>query len=78
MNLIEAKSEADASIEAGNAVLLVSGSGIGKSQIMRQMFLERRERDAKKGISWGNDNKYADSLVGDICRNTRAYENDWN
>lgn len=53
MNLIEAKNEADASIEAGNAVLLISGSGIGKSQIMRQMFLERKERDAKKGISWG-------------------------
>ena len=53
MNLRDAKQEALALIEAGNAPLLVSGSGVGKSQIARQMFTEIKTRDAKQGISWG-------------------------
>jgi len=47
-------------------------------KVVEDMFSGNYDKDYKKSISWGNDNKYADSLVGDICRNTRAYENDWN
>ena len=47
-------------------------------KVVEDMFSGDYDENYKKGISWGNDNKYADSLVGDICRNTRAYENDWN
>lgn len=38
MNLRDAKKELLASAKAGNAVLLKSGSGIGKSQLCRQVF----------------------------------------
>ena len=47
-------------------------------KVVEDMFSGDYDKDYKKGISWGNDNKYAHSLVGDIYRNTRAYENDWN
>jgi hypothetical protein len=53
MHLNEAKMEAFALIEAGNAVLLQSGSGLGKSSVAYQMFMELRDRDAPKGIKWG-------------------------
>ena len=47
-------------------------------KVVEDMFSGDYDKDYKKGISWGNDSRYADSLVGDIYRNTRAYENDWN
>src|SRR5258708_2205218 len=39
--------------EAGNAVIIESGSGIGKSETLLAMFGEIKERDAKQGIRWG-------------------------
>lgn len=54
MNLREAKQEVLALVEAGNAPLLVSSSGVGKSQMSRQIFEQLRDRDAKKGIRWGH------------------------
>lgn len=53
MNIIEARRETMANIEAGNATLWQSGSGIGKSQVAYGIFEELRDRDAPKGISWG-------------------------
>jgi hypothetical protein len=53
MNLIQARREVLAQAEAGNAVLLESGSGIGKSQIAVSVFEEIKARDAAQGLSWG-------------------------
>lgn len=53
MNLIQARNEVFALAEAGNAALLQSSSGIGKSQMVYSIFEEIRDRDAAKGISWG-------------------------
>ena len=53
MNLNQARREAMRLIASGQAVMLQSGSGIGKSDLVYQMFLEIRERDAAKGIRWG-------------------------
>jgi hypothetical protein len=53
MNIIEARRETMASIEAGNAVLWSSGSGLGKSSVTYDMFRELRDRDEPKGIKWG-------------------------
>lgn len=53
MNLIDARRETMALAEAGNATLLQSGSGIGKSQVVYSIFEEIRDRDAQKGITWG-------------------------
>ena len=53
MNLLQARNEVFALAEAGNAALLQSSSGIGKSQMIYSIFEEIRERDAAKGISWG-------------------------
>lgn len=53
MNLLDAKHQAMALAEAGNAVLFRSESGLGKSSIVYQIFEELKQRDAAKGISWG-------------------------
>lgn len=53
MNLRDAKSEVLAIVSAGNAPLLSSPSGIGKTSMCRQVFKYLRDRDAKKGITWG-------------------------
>jgi hypothetical protein len=53
MNLIQARNEVFALAEAGDAALLQSSSGIGKSQMVYSIFEEIRDRDAAKGISWG-------------------------
>lgn len=53
MNLLQARRAAMQLAEAGNAVLLTSGSGIGKSQTVYSIFEELRDRDAPKGITWG-------------------------
>lgn len=53
MNIIDARRETMALIEAGNAVIWQSGSGLGKSQVSYGIFEELRDRDAPKGIRWG-------------------------
>jgi len=53
MNILQAKAETLALAEAGNAVILSSGSGLGKSSIAYSIFEELRDRDAPKGIRWG-------------------------
>lgn len=53
MNLREARNELMAHSIAGNAVLMSSSSGIGKSQMQRQVFQEIKARDAQSGIRWG-------------------------
>ncbi len=53
MNINDAIRETEALIEAGNAVLLQSGSGIGKSQSVYALFEKIRDRDAREGVSWG-------------------------
>lgn len=53
MNLNQAEREALRLIQSGQAVMLASGSGIGKSQTVYRMFEKIKARDAAKGISWG-------------------------
>jgi hypothetical protein len=53
MNILEARRETMALIEAGNAALWQSGSGLGKSSVAFSMFEELRDRDEPKGIRWG-------------------------
>ena len=53
MNLIDARKEIIALAEADCAIMLVSGSGMGKSEVVYQTFAYMRDRDAPKGIKWG-------------------------
>ena len=53
MNLVQAEREAYRLIQSGQAVMLSSPSGIGKSQTIYRMFEKIKARDAAKGISWG-------------------------
>lgn len=53
MNILEARRQTMALIDAGNAVIWESGSGLGKSTVAYGMFEEIRDRDAPKGIRWG-------------------------
>jgi hypothetical protein len=53
MNLRDAQNELLAQVEAGNAVLLRSGSGIGKSQIVAQTFEKLKADGATRGETWG-------------------------
>lgn len=53
MNLRDARKCLMASVLAGNAVLMTSGSGIGKSQLQLSVFNEIKARDAAQGIRWG-------------------------
>jgi len=53
MNIIDARRETLALIEAGNAVIWQSGSGLGKSQVSYSIFEELRDKGAQKGESWG-------------------------
>lgn len=47
MNLRDAKKELIASVQAGNAVLMTSPSGIGKSQLCYQVYLYLKEQGEK-------------------------------
>jgi hypothetical protein len=53
MNILQAERETMNLIEAGNAVIWSSGSGLGKSQVAYSIFEKLRDRDAPKGIRWG-------------------------
>lgn len=53
MNLRDAKNELLAHSIAGNAILMSSSSGIGKSQMQRSVFQQIKKRDVDQGITWG-------------------------
>jgi hypothetical protein len=79
MNILEARRETFALIEAGNAVLWSSGSGLGKTSVAYTMFEELRDRDAPKGIRWGFFSFFAatqnpGSLIGLEFKGNRSYE----
>lgn len=78
MNINQARLETMANIEAGNAVLWQSGSGIGKSQVAYGMFEELRDRDAPKGVRWGFGTIFAATqtppdLIGYQFKGEREY-----
>lgn len=79
MNILQARRETLALIEAGNAVIWQSGSGLGKSQVSYSIFEELRDRDAPKGISWGFGTIFAATqtppdLIGYQFKGEREYE----
>lgn len=79
MNINEARTETLDLIEAGNAVLWQSGSGIGKSQVAYGIFEELKARDAAKGISWGFGTIFAATqtppdLIGYQFKGEREYD----
>lgn len=53
MNLTDAKRELLRSARAGNAVMMTSGSGLGKSSICREAFGELKAAGEAKGEKWG-------------------------
>jgi hypothetical protein len=79
MNILEARRQSMALIEAGNAVIWSSGSGMGKSQVAYGMFEELRDRDIQKGISWGFCTFFAATqtptdLIGVQFKGERTYQ----
>jgi hypothetical protein len=79
MNIIDARTETKALIEAGNAVIWRSGSGLGKSQVAYSIFEELRDRDAPKGIRWGFCTFFAatqtpSDLIGYQFKGERTYD----
>lgn len=79
MNIIEARKQTLALVEAGNAVIWRSGSGLGKSQTAYSLFEELRDRDAPKGIRWGFCTFFAatqtpSDLIGYQFKGERSYE----
>lgn len=53
MNIVEAQREMRCLIESGEAVILMSGSGMGKSSILLAEFEHQKAEGAKKGEKWG-------------------------
>lgn len=79
MNLDQAKAEMLCAFEAGNAVILDSPSGMGKSQMNYALFEYIRDRDAPKGISWGFGTIFAATqtppdLIGFQFKGQRKFE----
>ena len=60
MNLLDAKDEILCNIEAGNASMLTSGSGMGKSSIMHQIFQEIQAASAPG--EWGMGVSFAATM----------------
>jgi hypothetical protein len=79
MNILEAERQTMSLLEAGNAVIWSSGSGLGKSSVAYQMFEKLRDRDAPRGISWGFCTFFAATqtptdLIGYQFKGERTYE----
>lgn len=79
MNINEAKAQTMIEIEAGNAVLWSSGSGLGKSTTAFQIFCELRDRDEPKGINWGFGQIFAATqtppdLIGYQFKGQKTYD----
>lgn len=79
MNILEAERQTFALLEAGNAVIWRSGSGLGKSSVIYQMFEKIRDRDKAHGIRWGFCTVFAATqqptdLVGVQFKGERTYE----
>jgi len=78
MNLNQARREATRLINSGQAVMFSSGSGIGKSQTVYQMFEQIKARDAEKNITWGFGTIFAATqtppdLIGYQFKGERAF-----
>ena len=79
MNIIEAVKQTENLLEAGNAVIWSSGSGLGKSQMAYGLFEKLRDRDAPKGIKWGFCTFFAatqtpSDLIGYQFKGEREYK----
>lgn len=79
MNILEAKRQTHALLEAGNAAIWSSGSGLGKSSVAYSMFEELRDRDAPKGVRWGFCTFFAATqqptdLIGVQFKGERTYD----
>jgi hypothetical protein len=79
MNINQAKAETMALIEAGNAVLWSSGSGLGKSTSAFDIFTKLRDRDAPQGIRWGYGQIFAATqtppdLIGYQFKGEKTYD----
>lgn len=79
MNILDARRETMALIEAGNAALWQSGSGLGKSSTAFDMFCELRDRDAPQGIRWGYGQIFAATqtppdLIGYQFKGEKTYD----
>jgi hypothetical protein len=79
MNILQARQQTMALLEAGNAVIWSSGSGLGKTSVAYEMFEEIRDRDAQKGIRWGFFSFFAATqdpgrLIGLEFKGERSYE----
>lgn len=79
MNILQAKAQTMALLEAGNGVIWSSGSGLGKTSVAYEMFKELRDRDAPKGVKWGFFSFFAatqnpGSLIGLEFKGERSYE----
>jgi hypothetical protein len=79
MNILEAERQTMALLEAGNAVIWSSGSGLGKSSVAYSMFEKLRDRDAPRGIRWGFCTFFAATqtptdLIGYQFKGERTYE----
>lgn len=78
MNLRDYEQELYACAEAGNAVLAISGSGVGKSSKNRQVFEKVRERDKAAGLTWGYGRIFAATqtppdLIGFQFKGSKTY-----
>ena len=78
MNLREFKADLRKEIIAGNAVLAQSGSGIGKSEAIMQVFSALKAEGAAKGERWGLGVIFAATqtptdLIGVQWKGERAY-----
>lgn len=79
MNILDARRETMALIEAGNAALWQSGSGLGKSSVTFDMFCELRDRDEPLGIKWGYGQIFAATqtppdLIGYQFKGEKTYD----
>ncbi len=79
MNIIQARQETMALIEAGNAALWQSGSGLGKSSTAFDMFCELRDRDEPQDIHWGYGQIFAATqtppdLIGYQFKGEKTYD----
>lgn len=81
MNILEAERQTMGLIESGNAVIWRSGSGLGKSSVVYQMFEKIRDRDAAlpQPIRWGFCTVFAATqqptdLVGVQFKGEREYQ----
>lgn len=79
MNIMEARRQTRALIDAGNAVIWSSGSGLGKSSVAYSLFEELKTEGAARGESWGFGTIFAatqtpSDLIGYQFKGERVFE----